>query len=669
MSDQNIQLNKMLLQATLIANLEVLKVYMPGVYEEFKDYQPEGAGVVIEDNGNINLMSNNELVYQEPPKEFSAKQVELYLKKPEFYRFNYDHRDDEELIFLHEKELKKLHNKRESEKDGKLRLITDEARIDMMVMVGAGLGYQIEELFKQRNIVNFILFEPSKDVFFAMLHCINLRLLIESCLSNKGVFNVRIEGSANGFINHLSQTMYQKGGFNISRLCLFKHYESKRSDEVWQSIQKSAYLLASGWGFMEDEIISLTHTISNIGERYPICLKPELITNELSEVPVFIVGNGPSLDDAITAIKANMNNCIVISCGTALKSLLHNDIKPDIHIEMERSAALVEFVEVIEQQQADKDIKLHDIQIVALNTVYTGLLKKFKSPKLINKNLDGGGQFINTLDNQNIYAKPRFVNPTVSNTALALCDLLGFRNVFFFGVDLGFKDTEKHHAKDSAYYTSKFVGSYEKILNDTISVPGNFGGEVFTSLHFDYSRQNLQTVLGNDSGFNAYNCSDGAAIEGAKPLHVEELPSFSEIKNKAEKLDELLSSSFSLKQITHNRIEKEININLELVKVSLEQLLKITAGEFTTREQLADAFSEQNEVLVTLAKNEKYSQVFWIIQGTFRYFQTAIMSHSYHFYDLEKRANFIMSALDQFEQHVIELFDDLIQNYNQAAKI
>jgi len=669
MSDQNIQINKMLLQATLVANLETLKVYIPGVYEEFKNYQPEGAGVVIEDNGNINLMSNNELVYQEPVEELSAKQVELYLKKPRFYRFDHTFLNDEDVVFTHEKELKKLHAKREQEKDGKVRLVTDEARIDMMVMVGAGLGYQIEELFRRRNIANFILFEPSKDVFYAMLHCINLKFIIESCLANKGVFNVRIEGSTNGFMNHLTETMYQKGGFNISRLCLYKHYKSKRSDEVWESIHKSAYLLASGWGFMEDEIISLTHTISNVEEHYPICLKPEMITNELSEVPVFIVANGPSLDIAISAIKANINKSIIISCGTALKPLLFNNIKPDIHVEMERTAALVEYINVIEEQQLDQSIKLEDIQIVALNTVYTGLLKKFKSPKLINKNLDGGGQFINALDSQDIYAKPLFVNPTVSNTALALCDLLGFKNLFFIGVDLGFKDKEKHHSKDSAYYGDKHKGVYEKSLKDLIRVPGNFSGEVFTSLHFNYSRQNLETVLSSSEQFNAFNCSDGAAIEGATPLRIENLPAFNVLEQKEEKLETLLNESFSLKQITHNRLEKEINNNLVLIKVTLEQMLQISAKDFSTREELADAFSEQNKVLVELAKNVKYRQVFWIIQGTFRYFQTAIMTHTYHFYDLEKRAKFINEALDQFEQHVIVLFDELMQNYNKAAKV
>ena len=70
--------------------------------------------------------------------------------------------------------------------------------------------------------------------------------------------------------------------------------------------------------------------------------------NKQPEQPVFVVGNGPSLDSSLAFLKKNSDDIIIISCGTAIRALLKNNIKPDLHIEMERIPELVPIMEEVE---------------------------------------------------------------------------------------------------------------------------------------------------------------------------------------------------------------------------------------------------------------------------------------------------------------------------------
>ena len=58
-----------------------------------------------------------------------------------------------------------------------------------------------------------------------------------------------------------------------------------------------------------------------------------------------MVGNGPSLDLLLDFLKENEKNCIIFSCGTALKPLKTHGVKVDFQIEVERIDYLKEVLE------------------------------------------------------------------------------------------------------------------------------------------------------------------------------------------------------------------------------------------------------------------------------------------------------------------------------------
>lgn len=669
MEDQLITIQKMLMEATLVANLDALKVYIPEIYEEFKNYQPENAGVAIDENGQVNLFNNDSFVYDDA-KSFAKQQVDLFIKDPAMMTYTLDHQEDKDILFEHAHVLKKILHKRQSDVKETLKRPIDENKIDFICMIGAGLGYQIEELFNQKNIINFFLCEPSKDVFYAMLHCIELKGIIEKCISLGGMFTVRVGGSSSGIVNAISTMLHHQGHFNLSRMFFFRHYLSDTTSDTVKLIREIGHRWGAGWGFMEDEIISISHTLTNIQAGYKLCKKQELNHNEIATRPVFIVANGPSFDESIDFLQKNADNIIIVSCGTGLKALLKNNIKPDIHIEMERTAALLPYIDVIEKQQEKSEIKLKDIQVIALNTVYTELLNRFKSPLLLTKLNDAGGKLIQQYDKSNMYATPDYSNPTVSNTALAVVSSLGFKSVYFVGVDLGYKSSEHHHSKDSIYYDEAFNDFNESVIaNENMQVEGNFCDSVYTTDILDMSRANIEMLLQSNPDITVYNCSDGAKIKGCTAQPLSELDNFSLFTDKKEALEQLLSSSFDNKQFTVKKLDRAISTSLKEVKVILEQLMKFVNGKIENRNDLSEAFHLQNKLLMSIKARDEYKVSYWLMQGTFRYFQAYIMTNCYYYDDPTEQKDFITFSLKELRRHINSLYKELVSSYNKPSKV
>lgn len=665
------ELTKMMLQATLLANLALLKEQMPAIYETFKDYSPTDTGVAIDASGNANLFNNNEFVYQDKPREFAKQQVVQFLENPLYFKYELNHQDDANIVFEHAALLKSVYNVRSSETDNKIHNPAAEKRLDFICFLGGGLGYQIEELLSKKDVLNVFLFEPSKDAFYALLHCIELKPLFDKCTANGGQFSIRVSGGEDGVINEISKFLFNQGHFNISQILFFKHYDSPLIEKTIDRIKGIGHRWAAGWGFFEDEIIGVSHTLANLNAKFPVLKKPELVKNSLNDYPVFIVANGPSLDDAIEFLKNNQDNIIIISCGTALRALLSNNIKPDIHIEMERTAALLDWIESIDRT-SDLNTKLNQINIIALNTVYDNILKRFKNAHLLSKINDAGGRLIRALDTKKQFAYPDYSNPTVSNTALATAIELGFKTLYFVGTDLGFVSKEHHHSKHSIYFDNDFKHKkvVEKGIEGAFVVKGNFTEEVFTTPIFDSSKGNLELLLQENLNVKVFNTANGAFIRYTEPKHIKDIGNIKPIVNKEDKITALLYKATSLEQLSAGNVNHKMEAIKTRTKDVLEQQLSITSQYFETREQLADAFSLQNKILLKLrTSNADDLVVYWLIQGSFRYFQAYIMTSSYYYSDLEKRAEFINACVDAFHEHIKGIYLEFIENYNKPAKV
>lgn len=662
------ELKKMMLKATLLANLELLKEKMPQIFDMFKNFQPTDTGVVIDDEGNENLYNNGRFSYTENPREFAKKQVSKFLKSPVYSHYRIKHSNDENIVFKHAALLKSINNVRLEHGGEKLDNPANEQQLDFVCFLGAGLGYHIKELLNKKNVLNVFLYEQTPSTFYALLHCIELRPLFNKCLNNGGVFRIQVGGTKHDVVNEIGSMLSMQGFFNTSVIHYFKHYNSDSIDEAIKKIKEVGHRWHGGWGFFEDEIIGVSHTIANLTAQFPVIKKAGSFKNKLKDTPVFIVANGPSLDLAIDFLKENQKNIIIISCGTALKALLVNNIKPDIHVEMERTAQLLDWVEVVERTKGI-NIKLSDLNIIALNTVFDQILKRFKSAFLLNKLNDAGGLLIRRLDEKLKYSYPMYTNPSVSNTGLAIATELGFEKVYLVGTDFGFASQDYHHSKHSIYFDKNFKYKDKVIekMQTNMTVKGNFKEEVFTTGIFDLSKSSVEFLLQNKPHIKAFNTSDGVFIRNAKPEHISNIKIKNKMVNKEKTITTLLKAASSSEQLFESNINSHIDDVKTKLKVFLQQLLELVPPHFHTREQLAQAFSEQNKMLLEMQREDE--TVFILVQGTFKYFQTYIMASSYYYRNLEMRADFINSCINAFNEHINDIYMEFIKYYNKPAKV
>ncbi len=653
-----------IIRATLLTNMAVLKNHLPELFDFYKDYRPGSTKITFDHDDNLNLVSDGSLVYDGDPKELSGKQVEKYSQIPKYFIYQMAF-PTEAIVFDHERLLKHLCDKREEETNNCVDDAWEEEQLDFFCMIGSGLGYQIEELFKRKKIRSFFLFEPDPDVFYATLQTINLQPFVESCMALGGAFTVHLGGEETTFVNEVSNLFKRHGQFNVCRMFLYRHYFSDKNDEAFKLYHEIAYRYSSGWGFMEDEIISLTHSISNLSKGSKLLSNKDKTDLQLTDISVVIASNGPSIDGVMSFIKENQGNCIVFSCGTALRALLKNGITPDFHIEMERAASLISYLDTIEDQKA-----LKSINVIALNTVYTELLSKFKSAYLMLKPNDAGGSLVKSLDKENIFPYVPYCNPTVSNTALAAAINLGFKKIYLMGVDLGFKDTEQHHSKDSIYYDKNWDKreKVHQLYKTSKKVEGNFEEEVLTTNTFDSSKGILEMMISKYPGVKVYNCSDGVKILLTKPKRVEELD-FTKIQNKSELLETLLDKKFDSAGLTKEKLHDAIESKISSVQSLMDELLGLVAIKKYSRTELVTAFTRQYAKLNSVYETEGSSVPYTTLKGSFIYFQTGIITNSYYYKDESARSDFIEYGLTLMNEHFSKLMEELKVGYKQAAKI
>ncbi len=661
LSNLELDIQTKLLRATFLTNMAVMKKFMPEIFEFYQNYTPTRAKLTFDHNGEINMVSEGSLVYESHAKANSYKQAEAFYEEPRL--FSYSLSKDGKNKYEHESALKEIYRKREQDNpDSSHNLLKHEQHIDLLTMIGVGLGFHIERLFQLVDVRCFYLYEPDPDCFFCAMHCIDFGPLIERCFSLGGAFTIKLGGNANQYVNGLHTFLVTHGFFNVSRFFNYRHYYSEATDETFKRIYELAYRLSSGWGFFEDEIISVDHTLANVDAGFPIILSKDCFKNVLADRPVFIVGNGPSLDETMSYIKQNQNKAVIFSCGTALKPLLDAGITPDFHIEMERSVELFEWVDAIGHKE-----KLKQINIIALNTVYTKILKLFKTAYLLSKPKDGGMDFLYEHLNSNKYPAVDACNPTVSNAATAAAVYLGFETMYLFGVDYGWVDEEHHHSKGSIYYQKGSLAERKTMAAD-MKVAGNFEKEVSTTQHFDNSRASLEILLENNPYINCFNCSNGANVQLTKPLKYTSIGELNTIDAKPDLVESLLNSAFSLDEICDLNLNALFDDKLNKLEKVIKNIVEVTSVKIESRLHLTQLFSNQFKYVASFKSKKETQVIYRFLQGSLNYFHSNIMTNAYCYQDKEQQLDYINYALDIFHSHLFWLHSKLSENRRLTEK-
>lgn len=655
-----VKIQTQLLRANFMKNMATLKEWMPAIYEYYCNYTPNNIQIALDESGHVNLIANNEFVYKDDPKLSSQAQVDEFLAKPPHFNFDIPVSSTDKYDYEHEKVINELFEKRRAELGSNVsRKLSENEQINFLAIMGSGLGYHLENLFERFSIRSAFIYEPEPDCFFATLHCIDISVLLEHCRKLGGDLTFKIGGSEDEFVNEISASLKSQGYFNVAKMYLYRHYFSNKTKDAFELINELAYRYRSGWGFCEDEIIGISHTLTNISEhKYPTILRSAKFTNK--EQPVFVIGNGPSLDNSFTYLNEHQNSAVIISCGTALKPLLDKGIIPDIHIEQERPAMIYDWIKKVGHEKT-----LKEIDLICLNTVYPEILDCFKQAHIILKPGDAGTAFIQNMISDK-YAEIYYSNPTVTNAGTTAAIALGFKNLYLFGLDYGFKDEQHHHSKSSLWYKDN-EGLKEANIKSHFNVPGNFGGEVATTRVFDRSRGVLELLLQENPDVICVNSSDGAHIKLTSPCKVGDLPNLKEIKGKNDFICKMLETAFSNDDYKKRDLNKEFKAMMPVFNDYFATLKKPLL-EVKTYPELVNAFAAQYAFVNTIANNsQKLFHRF--ISGTLNYLQASIMQNVFCYADTTKQEEYIQFCIESMNAHFEWLYHDINENYDQPAKV
>lgn len=656
-----VKIQTQLLRATFIKNMATLKEWIPSVYDYYVNYTPKKIQLGLDNNGKVNLIANGEFVYKDDPKSSSLLQVNKFLKKPPHFNFDIPVSASRDYNYEHERVINELFDKRrELLGNNAQQKLQQNDQINFLAVMGSGLGYHLEDLFEKFSIRSAFIYEPEPDCFFATLHCIDLAPLLEHCRKLGGEFTLKIGGSEDEYVNEINISLKRIGYFNISKMYLYRHYLSNKTKGAFELINEIAYRYRSGWGFCEDEVIGISHTLSNISQNnFPTILRSAKLTKR--EQPIFVIGNGPSLDYSFEYLKNNQESAVIISCGTALKPLLDKGIIPDLHIEQERPAMIYDWIKKVGHEE-----QLKKIDLICLNTVYPRILHCFKQAHVILKPGDAGTAFIQNIVSDK-YAEIYNTNPTVTNAGTAAAIAMGFKNLYLFGIDYGFKDETHHHSKDSLWYKDN-EGLKEANIKGDFNVPGNFGGEVSTTRVFDRSRGVLELLLQDNPDVICVNSSDGALIKLSASCQIENLPNFKKLKTKEAFIAKLLRLSFSNKDYKQRDLNSEFKALMPLFRGYID-ILKLLSSQAINCSELTNAFANQYQFVNDLEENKSKKLFHRFMGGTLNYIQASIMHNVFCYSDKLQQQQYIQYAIETMNAHFEWLYHDIEKNYDQPAKV
>lgn len=380
-----------------------------------------------------------------------------------------------------------------------------------LIIFGVGLGQHIDELTSETNCRCVMLVEPNLDDFVHSLDVYDWPDLAER-LNQKGVEISFVLDSDPGRIAGSVMAMLRLGNpCSVDGCFYFVHHETEVIYNAVETINREIIPAFAQIGHFYDQALMVQNAFAILRSGKEKVFSPRPAAQ--LDIPALIIGCGPSLDNAIPIIREHAEKAMIISSGSALLPLMEAGIRPDFHVESENIDILPILSQVTDRYEVS------DICLVAASSVDPTILKHF--------------------NNVVYYFRPLLVpfplfcesaevclpnpDPVVVNASLSFAQYMGFRDITFFGVDLGTKGSGPHHSTTSYHYIPGAMFASEDQRFD-IPVPGNFGGKSFTSVGLFMAREHLAlAVHAGPSGNRYQNCSDGALIEGVQPCQPQAL--------------------------------------------------------------------------------------------------------------------------------------------------
>ena len=601
----------------LTKNLNTFKQFFPKIYEEYKDYTPKKWQPIINQEGEVNIIKIDTLHswYGASPKHDCILNFENFNEQPNKDGLVLGYKGNKLAHYIHYQFVKETEEllKQAEEEVGAL-----PDKVPSIIMFGLGVGYQLEKLLDEHTVEKLFICEPNPDFFYASLFAIDWQKIFETVEKSDSRIYLNIGDDGTNLFRDLLSQFYAIGPYILNSTYFYQSYYNASLNSAINQLREQLQVVISMGEYFDHAYYGIAHTKEGMKRKIPVlAANPASKLNyDDKEVPIFIVGNGPSLDSSIDAIKEWQGQAIVVSCGTALQALHRHDITPDFHAEIEQNRSTFDWAVLI----GDLDY-LKNITLISCNGIHPDTCDLYKDVMIAFK--EGESSTVSAL---NVLGRENFATllnafPTVSNFAIDLFSTIGFTSIYLIGVDLGFVDVKHHHSKSSGYYQEDGKETYDftKSANTSLIVPGNFRPKVNTKHEFKVSRQVIEQVTSaKPKTQEFYNCSDGAKIQGTLPIRPDELLILATELQKSHAIEKLNTTIFSTKNIGKysENFEKMFFQDLLIQELyAFETLLK---KEVTNKEDIEKIIKKQKEMLFASYKNGK-SLLFYYFYGTVNY--------------------------------------------------
>ncbi|MEY8200495.1 MAG: 6-hydroxymethylpterin diphosphokinase MptE-like protein [Colwellia sp.] len=550
-----------------VENLRFFKEFHTKIYERFKDFRLTNYKVNFNTKlSQFDIYHKGESIYNDMPISYAKEELaQFYEKYAENKRFNTITAPFDSYIlprFFHQSCQALLKKSPISRQNYEGYIMPGFYPI--MAFHGVGAGYHVQEFLSTNVIINCLIIENDEELFAASLYTTNWKEICQPFLkdtkNNIHFIIGPIEDELKLMAFEFQYLSMHCPLYPISTLFI-NHRNSKIYQRLTKKINEDTTAFATVWGHYDDEIYQLNNCLHNLQADHKIIqpCKPDFL-----DIPVFIIGGGPSLSERIEEVIRHKDKAIIISCGTAIHSLYHYGIKPDIHFELESHLVTLTHLKALKD-----DAWLKSIPIIGPTQIPPRVFNLFDKKTLYFK----GESATNFLFGDKYSAVTRGT-PTCTNGAIALFLHWGFKEIYMFGVDMGYKDTNNHHAKGAIYYTTNdrdlLLGS-DVAKEATVTIEGVHGDVMKTKPILYTAKRTIETcamVFSKTS--TIYNCSDGAKMENTIWLSNEALNKQLEYRNTETVKHEFIKWEFDDNENTIDK--KKIDSRIDVLEHNLQEL-------------------------------------------------------------------------------------------------
>ena len=379
----------------------------------------------------------------------------------------------------------------------------------VMVAIGLGIGIPVRQIYEALPCQHLVILETAPEAVALTASNEDLREWEKWSQGRHGSISVLVHSDPAALAEQAIQLLEKHHGAVYDGSCLVQSSPLIWTQGVRERIMASTSRITANPGFFDDEIKNLSQALTNLKRNPGRFLYPQ---PTMSPHPVAIVGSGPSLSASLPKLREIQDRAIIISCGSAYGALRTAGIRPGFQVETENILELKDFYAWYEQTFG--------------NDLPIGLLSFSVDPKLA---LKFQRRLYFCRDNP-LLAKvlepecPPFQGswPTVSQSAFSIAVHCGFSPIYFFGIDLGSQNPTQFHARSTAYEHTSFSETAGITKMDR-TVTGNFGRPVFTYDNLLAGRSVFTNLIKKTGHDEVWNCSDGVAIEGCRPLRPDRL--------------------------------------------------------------------------------------------------------------------------------------------------